>query len=92
MDTVATKRLTLVVDRHILSEAKKYSRAKSISLSKIVEGYLTLLTQPQEQQKQQEQCLDEITPYVAKLKAGFTLPVDFDYRATIADYLDKKYE
>jgi hypothetical protein len=87
MNTTTTKKLTLALDGHVLSRAKQYSRSKNISLSKMVESYFGLLT---EEQKEDE--INEITPFVAKLKAGFTLPADFDYKADIADYLDKKYE
>jgi uncharacterized protein YfcZ (UPF0381/DUF406 family) len=50
----------------------------------MVEDYFVVLTR-KETSAQKDAC--EITPLVANLKAGVTLPADYDYKADKADYL-----
>jgi hypothetical protein len=86
MNTTATK-LTLVLDNYIVLAAKEYARSKGASLSKLVENYFLSLTK-----KPAAENSYEITPFVANLKAGVTLPADYDYKDAVAAFLDEKYK
>jgi uncharacterized protein DUF6364 len=41
-----TTKLTLSIDTRVIDEAKKFSRKKGISISKLVEGYLQQISKP----------------------------------------------
>lgn len=79
------KKLTLSLDGSIIENAKKYAKSNNISLSKLIESYLSMLT------KQKETEL-EITPLVKSLSGVITLDEDFDIKDAYADYLIEKYK
>ncbi|GHT17607.1 hypothetical protein AGMMS4956_21100 [Bacteroidia bacterium] len=89
MNSATPTKLTLVLENYIVQSAKEYARAQGTSISKLVENYFYALTKKRGAQKSS---IREITPFVAKLKAGITLPADFDYREDIAEYLEEKYK
>jgi hypothetical protein len=89
MTTATPTKLTLVLDNYIVQSAKEYSRTQGTSISKLVENYFYALTKKGCETQKNTIC--EITPFVAKLKAGITLPADFDYKEDVGEYLDKKY-
>ncbi len=77
-------KLTLSVDKEVIERAKRYSKARKISLSKLVESYLLSVTSKKNQD-------DEITPLVKSLSGVIKLDEDFDYKKEYADYLTEKY-
>ena len=79
------KKLTLSLDKSIIDSAKKYAKSNNISLSKLIESYLTVLT------KQKINSTD-ITPLVESLSGVISLDKDVDVKDAYADYLIKKYE
>lgn len=80
------KKLTLSLDRNVIERAKTYARANNISLSKLIESYLSALTT----QKKNEE--SEITPLVQSLSGVIELPEDFDEKEAYTDYLMEKYK
>lgn len=80
-----SKKLTLSLDEQMIEAGKNYARRQGISLSKLVENYISRLTEDKE--------IIEISPFVDQLsRPGTELPVDYDYRRTYRDYLEKKYQ
>lgn len=78
-------KLTLNVDRSVIEKAKEYSKSRKISLSKLIESYLSSLTAHKKQHI-------EITPLVESLSGVVKLDSDFDYKARYSDYLIEKYQ
>ncbi len=79
------RKLTLSLDESIIESAKIYAKSNSISLSKLVESYLSILTK-----KRTEKV--EITPLVKSLSGVIDLPSDFDEKELYRDYLIEKYK
>lgn len=79
------KKLTLSLDQQIIAKAKVYAKSNNISLSKLIESYLTTLTQPTKRRK-------EITPLVESLSGVMEVPVDYNEKAEYTDYLIEKYK
>ena len=78
-------KLTLSVDRQVIEKAKEYSKSRKISLSRLIESYLSSLTANKK--------LDiEITPLVESLSGVIKLDKDFDYKESYTDYLIDKYK
>ena len=78
-------KLTLTVDKAVIDAAKKYAKSNNISLSKLIESYLTTLTNRKKKSA-------EITPLVESLSGVISLDKDFDVKDTYADYLIEKYK
>ncbi len=80
-----TTKLTLSVDSRLISSAKKYSKRKGTSLSKLFEDYLrhTLRT---EDKLRSESSVKELKGILGKTSA------DFDYKAELEKILDEKYK
>lgn len=78
-----TTKLTLSLDAKVIEAAKKYSEKKGISLSKIIEEYLTKITGP------------KITSAKKSIKElrGIAGPVtsDFDYKKAVRDHVYDKH-
>lgn len=79
------KKLTLSLDKNIIESAKNYAKSNNISLSKLIESYLTALT------KQKRNPVD-ITPLVESLSGVISLDKDFDVKDSYSDYLIEKYK
>lgn len=79
------KKLTLSLDKAIIESAKNYAKSNNISLSKLIESYLTTLT------KRKRNSV-EITPLVESLSGVITLDEDFDVKDAYTDYLIEKYK
>jgi hypothetical protein len=79
------KKLTLSLDKSIIERAKTYAKSNNISLSKLIESYLTSLT------KRGNKGI-EITPLVESLSGVITLEKDFDVKDAYSDYLINKYK
>jgi len=81
MDT----KLTLSLDRSVIEQAKEYAKYHKISLSRLIESYLSSLVTGKEKSI-------EITPLVESLSGVIKLENDFDYQKSYADYLMDKYK
>ena len=81
MDT----KLTLNVDKSIIEQSKEYAKSHKISLSRLIESYLTSLVSNKGKSF-------EITPLVKSLSGLITLEDDFDYKEKYVDYLMDKYK
>ncbi len=81
MDT----KLTLNVDKSVIERAKEYAKSRKMSLSKLIESYLTSLTNKRSQEI-------EITPLVESLSGVIDLDQDFNYKTGYTDYLFEKYK
>lgn len=81
MDT----KLTLNVDKAVIEQAKEYAKSHKISLSKLIESYLSSLIV--------KKSLDvEITPLVKSLSGVVRLDKDFDYKKEYTDFIMEKYK
>lgn len=81
MDT----KLTLKLDKEIINRAKVYAESKKISLSKLIESYLQLLTK-------ENSTKEEISPLVESLSGVITLPKKYNDKDDYTDYLTQKYQ
>ena len=81
MDT----KLTLKLDKEIINQAKNYAESKKISLSKLIESYLQLLTK-------ESASIDKISPLVESLSGVIVLPKKYDDKKDYTDYLTEKYK
>jgi hypothetical protein len=79
------KKLTLSLDGTVIEKAKTYAKSNNISLSKLIESYLTTLTK----RKRNE---TNITPLVESLSGVIRLDENFDVKNAYAEYLIEKYK
>jgi hypothetical protein len=79
------KKLTLSLNGTIIENAKIYAKSNNISLSKLIESYLTTLTKPSTNDA-------NITPLVESLSGVITLDEDFDAKDSYTEYLIEKYK
>ena len=79
------KKLTLSLNDNIIETAKNYAKSNNISLSKLIESYLSSLTK-------QDKKNSEITPLVKSLSGVISIDDDFDVRDEYAQYLMEKYK
>jgi hypothetical protein len=77
-------KLTLKLDQNTIELAKDYAKVKKISLSKMIENYLRLLTRGSKQDI-------EISPLVESL-SGVIKSRKSDYEKEYIDHLTKKYK
>lgn len=84
--TMNTK-LTLKLNQEIIERAKQYAILKKMSLSRLIENYLSTLTS-----EKSEGSTFEISPFVKSLSSNSGLPANFDYKNERGDYLEQKYE
>ncbi|AUS05300.1 DUF6364 family protein [Pseudotamlana carrageenivorans] len=82
MDT----KLTLKLNQDIIEKAKTYASSKKMSLSRIVEAYLQVLT------SETEDTNFEISPFVKSIATGTEIPADVDYKKEYSDFLIEKYK
>lgn len=79
MDT----KLTLKLNKSVISKAKKYAKEKNISLSKMIENYLQALMKGHGEET-------KISPLVESL-SGVIEDSKTDYKKDYTHYLSKKY-
>ena len=79
------KKLTLSLNKTIIENAKIYAKSNNISLSKLIESYLAVLTRKKKKKS-------EITPLVKSLSGIIELPTDFDEKESYSEYLTEKYK
>lgn len=81
MDT----KLTLSLNKAVIEAAKNYAKSNQISLSKLIESYLSSLTV-------QESTKTDVTPLVKSLSGVINIDDAEDIKDDYADYLSKKYK
>lgn len=80
MDT----KLTIKLDKEVISRAKSYTKHRKTSLSKMIESYLDSVTKPDSKKI-------KITPLVKDLSGVITLSDNYDRKQEYTDYLLRKY-
>ncbi len=83
-------KLTLKLDSEVIEKAKIYASSQKRSLSKIIENYLKLISQPEKPKTEDD--IFQISPYVKSLTRPGLTPSDFDYKKEYAEYLNEKYK
>lgn len=78
-------KLTLSLDSKVIESAKRFSKEKGTSLSKLVEEYLKNL-QPLRSKTKKKSSIMELRGILG------TAPKDFDYREERYKYLMEKYK
>ena len=76
-------KLTLNIDQNIIEEAKSYAKNHSVSLSKLIENYLSSITTKESKKK------STVSPLVESLTG--IIPNDYDERNDYRNYIDQKY-
>lgn len=79
------KKLTLSLNANIIETAKAYAKSNNISLSKLIESYLSTLTTREKKEV-------EITPLVKSLSGVISIDDDFDEKEIYSQYLMEKYK
>jgi len=79
------KKLTLSLNEEIIETAKHYAKSNNVSLSKLIESYLSTLTKKAKKEP-------EITPLVESLSGVISIEEDFDVKDAYAQYLMEKYK
>ncbi|MBY0433986.1 MAG: hypothetical protein K2U26_07745 [Cyclobacteriaceae bacterium] len=80
-----TSKLTLSIDTKVIKSAKRLSKLRGQSISKIVEEYLKKIGQPQNSSRTKSSILE--------LRGiGGKASNDFNFKEEIADYLSEKYK
>lgn len=82
MDT----KLTIKLNKEIIDKAKVYSKTRKISLSKLIETYLNLITTKEKTNE------EYISPLVQELSGIVQIPDDFNIKEAYTDYLFNKYK
>lgn len=81
-------KLTLSLDKEVIEKAKAYAKEQGISLSKMLENYLKVVTSKTERNKDEI----EISPFVKSLAVpGLKPRTKEQMRKEYGDYLEKKY-
>ncbi len=80
MDT----KLTIKLNEDVISRAKSYAKKHKTSLSKMIENYLDVVSNPDNEES-------EITPLVKSLSGVINLPENYDYKKDYAEFLTQKY-
>ncbi|MDD2982623.1 MAG: DUF6364 family protein [Crocinitomicaceae bacterium] len=79
-------KLTLKLDQEAIEKAKLYASEKKLSLSRIIENYLNLVTSGKSSDDMQ------ISPLIKSLSSGIKIPANYDFKNDRADYLEQKYK
>ncbi len=84
------KKLTLSLNERVIAKAKDYAKGNNISLSRMIENYLSALVEERTSKTQEE----SFTPLVNRLIGVVELPEDQEktYKENYVDYLSNKYK
>jgi len=77
-------KLTLKLNDEIIEKAKKYAQTHNISLSRLIENYLTKIVSKDEPK-------GNITALVKSISGVIELHENTDYKSDYAQYLSEKY-
>ena len=80
------RKLTLSMNAEVIDLAKKYAQSKNISLSRMIENYLSSLTQTD------RLATEDYTPTVNRLLGIVNLEEDHNFKEQHANYLEEKYK
>jgi hypothetical protein len=78
-------KLTLSVDKSIIDEAKKYAKEQHVSLSKLIETYLSVLIR-----KESKDDL-EILPELKNIGFDINLDENLSFKEDYGNHLSKKH-
>ncbi len=78
-------KLTLTIEKSVISKAKRYAKSRGRSLSDIIENYLKMIT------RENPMTEIEATPLVKSLMGSFRVPEDLDYKKELSKGLSGKY-
>lgn len=78
-------KLTLTIDKQVITKAKKYAKNSGRSLSDLIESYLKNVVSSIDKGE------FEISPRVKALMGSFKVPDDFDYKKELSNALNEKY-
>jgi len=82
---IVNTKLTLSIDESVISKAKAYAKTHQVSLSRLIENYLSHLYQKTDEKI-------AITPLVKNLSGVIELPDDYDYKEEYTKHLSEKYQ
>ncbi|MEI6554098.1 MAG: DUF6364 family protein [Paludibacter sp.] len=82
-------KLTVKLNKNVISKAKDYASTQKRSLSRIIESYLNSLTSHTNTVSDDE---IQISTFVKSMSTGVHLPIDVDTKKEYSDYLSKKYK
>jgi hypothetical protein len=82
---VMQTKLTLTIEQSIIEQAKLYAKDKGRSLSELIENYLKVVLEDNQQKV-------KLSPSIKKLKGSIKLPDNFDYKKDLTDALSAKYK
>jgi len=78
-------KLTLVLRKNIIDQAKSYARSRGQSVSKLVEGYFALLAKSPNPEQ------EEVTPLVHSLSGVIKIPPKMNWRKDKEEHLTRKF-
>jgi dsDNA-specific endonuclease/ATPase MutS2 len=76
-------KLTLKLNENVIESAKKYAKENNVSLSRMIENYLQVITTDKRKKT-------KISPLVKSL-TGVIEHIDKDYKKDYTDFLSEKY-
>ena len=79
-----TTKLTLTVEKNVITKAKDYAKKTGRSLSEIIEKYLEEIVRMEQKEK-------EISPKLKKIVGAVKLPKNFNEKNELRELLEKKY-
>lgn len=77
-------KLTLNIEKHVIEDAKAYAKINKISLSQLIENYLSSLTRKNKKDI-------EVSPLVESLTGIIPSDSVNDHKEDYYDYLNRKY-
>jgi hypothetical protein len=77
-------KLTLSIDKQVITKAKRYAKNSGRSLSDLIENYLKNITSSEKDDF-------NISPKVKALMGTFKATKDFDYKTELSKMLSEKY-
>lgn len=81
-------KLTLSIDKNVITRAKNYARHKNKSLSQIIEDYLRSISNSEKNSPM----LDEIPPVTQSLSGILKGMPEIDFKNEISDYVMRKHK
>lgn len=81
-------KLTLSLEKEVIEQAKIYAKGTGRSLSEMVESYFKSLSKSDTKEAKME---DMTQKKLDKISGIVKLPLDFDEKKIVLDYLEEKY-
>lgn len=83
--TIMNTKLTISLDESVIDRAKNYAQSHQISLSRMIESYLDLVTKEGSERI-------AITPLVESLSGVIELPENYDSKKEYSGHIIEKYK